>query len=270
MANYFATEERDEINDWLTAQGVLMFDPQIHPDTHGVEYDYATHHPLELAARNASKVNLYEISPRTFGGITCLELAMDHFRYQEPMVIYFSDGRPDEDRIPVHTAKGHPLFEPDGIKDSTNARHAHYREFIKNGNRMRKFLMSLAGMMDTLTVTFGEPRQSGDVMITPTRLHAADLFKAVVRSASHERVTVYFTGGPEARDKRGNPLFLVPENPPEIELNALLDEYRDEGNHLRRLIAQLVEINVYVRVVYTQKAVIQALSELLKQVSLIA
>jgi len=34
-------------------------------------------------------------------------------------------------------------------------------------------------------------------------------------------------------------------------MRALLDQYVDEGNELRRSIAELVSINVFVRVVYT-------------------
>lgn len=120
--NLLRNRERDRINDWLTTKGIRFFDPQIHPETHGVEYDYGIHHQVELAARRAAKLNLYEVSPRSFGGITSFEIAADHFRQQEPMVIYFSDGNPDEDKLPEHSPKGHPLFVPAGIKSSEKAR----------------------------------------------------------------------------------------------------------------------------------------------------
>ena len=42
--------ERDPINEWLTEMDLWLFDPQIHPDTHGEEYDYRKHFPLEVAA----------------------------------------------------------------------------------------------------------------------------------------------------------------------------------------------------------------------------
>lgn len=259
--------ERDAINDWLTSQDIVFFDPQIHPDTHGVEYDYAIHHPLEMAARLAAGINLYEVSPRTFGGITSFEIAADEFRYNEPTIIYFSDGDADKDNIPVHSSKGYPLFVPLGLDDNEEARKAHYREFIKNGNNMRKYLARFAREMSSLTVAFTNNPQSGDFVITPDRMHASDLFRAVVLAASGERVYVTFTGGDAARDNKGNAIFRAPENPPEIELNALLDQYVDEGNSLRQAIAQLVHVNVYSRVVYTQRSAIIALEEVIRVVT---
>jgi len=262
--NLLRNTERDPINEWLTEMDLWFFDPQIHPDTHGEEYDYRKHHPLEIAARDMAGINLYEISPRTFGGITSFEIASDHFREHEPMVIYFSDGNKNRDVIPAHSPKGHPLFVPFGIERSQQAKDAHYREFIKNGNNMRKYLMSFARIMDTLTVTFGSADQHTDIVISPERMHAADLFRAVVLAASGKRIIVTFTGGTQAHDEFGNPRFLAPENPLEIEKEALLDQYVDEGNELRRAIADLIEISVFVRVVYTQKSVLLALEEVLQ------
>lgn len=257
-------KERDSINDWLTEQGIYFFDPQIHPDTHGTEYNYPVHSKIEIAARKAASINLYEVSPLTFGGITSFEIAADHFRFHEPMVIYYSDGHDGEDVIPAHSPKGHPLFTPIGIISSEEAMRAHYKEFIKNGNNVRKYLMTFAREMDTLTVTFDETPRKGDMVISPDRIHAAELFESVVRAASGERVFVNFSGGPNMLDKKGNPRFIVPENPPEVVMNALLDQYVDEGNELRRRIAELVEISVFVRVVYTQRSAIHAMEEVLK------
>lgn len=256
--------ERDPINDWLTEQHVMFFDPQIHPDTHGVDYDYPVHHKLEIAARNAAHVNLYQVSPRSFGAITSFEIAADQFQFNEPMVIYFSDGFMGRDMIPVHSRKGHPLFVPEGIRESEAAQNAHYREFIKNGNNARKYLMQFADVMETLTVTFGDDSRPNDVVVTPMRIHAAEMFAAVVRAASGEHVNVHFKGGYETRDPDGNPLFIAPANPMTVERRALLDQYVDEGNALRRAIAALVRVNVFVRVVYTQRSAIIALEELLK------
>jgi hypothetical protein len=268
--NLLRNQERDKINEWLTSNNIRFFDPQIHPDTHGVEYNYEVHHPLELAARQAAKINLYEVSPYSFGGISSFEIAADHFRLHEPIVIYYSDGDPEQDKLPAYSKEGSPLFTPQGIMKSDAARRAHYREFIKNGNNIRKYLMHFAREMMTLTVTFDTPVRSRDVVISPYRLHAADLFTAVVKAASGERVYVTFTGGAEARDPLGNPIFIAPANPPEVELRALLDQYVDEGNELRRAIAELVHINVFTRVVYTQKSAILALEELLRIKGLIS
>jgi len=257
-------KERDPINDWLTEQDIYFFDPQIHPDTHGTEYNYAVHSKIEIAARDAAKINLYEVSPRTFGGITSFEIAADHFRFHEPMVIYYSDGKDGQDTIPVHSTKGHPLFAPMGMENDETAMRAHYKEFIKNGNNVRKYLMTFAREMDTLTVTFDETPRKGDKVISPDRIHAADLFEAVVHASAGERVFVNFSGGMSILDEKGNPRFIAPDNPPEMVMHALLDQYVDEGNELRRRIAELVEISVFVRVVYTQRSAIQALEEVLR------
>ncbi len=260
--------ERDAINNWLTEQKILFFDPQIHPETHGCEYDYHVHYPQELSARNAAKIRLYEVSPRSFGGVTSFEIAMDHFHWREPMVIYYSDGDPENDIIPSFSPKGHPLFVPDGLKSGNESTlKAHYKEFIKNANNMRKYMMGLAREMDTLTIAFSDKPAVGDIVITPNRMHATDLFRAAVKAASNERVYVTFIGvddQPEARDKRGNPLFLAPQNPPEVQMHALLDQYVDEGNELRGAIAELINISVFVRVVYTQKSATLALEELMR------
>lgn len=262
--NLLRNAERDPINEWLSERGVYFFDPQIHPDTHQMEYDYNIHHKLEIAARKSAGVNLYEVSPRSFGAITSFEIAADRFRYKEPMIIYFSDGDPTADTIPHHNAKGHPLFEPLGIRDHEPAMRAHYREFIKNGNNARKYVMQFAREMQALTVTFDEEIHKGDMIITPTRLHASDLFAAIVKAASGERIFINFTGGSAARDEKGNPIMQAPINPPEVQMLALLDQYVDEGNQLRRAIAELMQVNVFVRIVYTQKSAILALEEVLK------
>ncbi|MCL4875631.1 MAG: hypothetical protein KJ064_03195 [Anaerolineae bacterium] len=262
--NLLRNKERDAINDWLTQHNIMLYDPQIHPETHGVEYNYPQHYHLEKAARGAAKIDLYEISPRTFGGITSLEIAADHFVEREPMVIYFSDGDPEKDQIPAHSSKGHPLFVPDALMENDKAMKAHYKEFIKNANNMRRHMINFAREVTMITVTFGTHASRSDIVISPERMHAADLFRAVMRGCSGQRTIINFTGGERIRDSYGYPQMLVPENPPELVMKSLLDQYLDEGNALRRAIAELVEISVFVRVVYTQKSAILALEELLK------
>jgi hypothetical protein len=256
-------QERDAINNWLTSQRVPFFDPQIHPSTHGVEYSFPKHFKVEVAAREAAKVNLYEVSPHTFGGITSLEIAHDHFKRHEPMVIYYSDGDPNADRLPEHSDKGYPLFTPKGIT-SEAAMKAHYKEFVKNANNMRRFAMIYAHQRRELTAAMEKKSHSGDVEISTTRMHAVDLFRAVVKAASGKRVVINFLGDKSTRDTDGNPRMIVPENPSEAEMKALLDQYVDEGNELRKEIARLVEISVFVRVVFTQRSAQHALEELLK------
>jgi hypothetical protein len=124
--------------------------------------------------------------------------------------------------------------------------------------------MGFARELDTLTVDFSDQVYAGDTVISADRIHAADLFQAVVMAASDRRVFVTFTGGKNARDELGNPLFVAPEDPPQVEMMALLDQYVDEGNALRRAIAELAQVNVFTRVVYTQRSAILALEEVLR------
>lgn len=255
--------ERDGINQWLTEKHVRFYDPQIHPDTHGMEYNFDIHSNMEIAARAAAKINIFEISPRTFGGVASMEVALDEFKHQQPTIIFFSDGNNDQDMIPVHTSAGFPIFEPYGIVENEVAMKAHYEEMKKNANNMRKYLLRYAQDVRALTVTFGNEAYEGDVVITPGRMHAVDIFQAMVNAASGKRVVITFTGGKETQDKDGNPLFIAPENPPKAQMLALLDQYVDEGNALREAICNLVKINVFVRVVYTQRGTIDALDELL-------
>ncbi|MBZ0288115.1 MAG: hypothetical protein K8I30_10915 [Anaerolineae bacterium] len=261
--------ERDKINDWLTQQGIPFYDPQIHPDTHGREYDYELDHKLELAVRRAARLNLFEVSPRTFCGVTSIEIAVDQFEFDHPTIIFFSDGSQHRDVIPRHSRKGHPLFVPYGIDDSEEAGRAHYQECIKNANRMRQYLVMFAKELGALSINFSDQAYEGDVVVTPDRIHAVDIFDAVVRAADGKRVNVTFTGGDAARDGKGYPLFVAPKNPKPVDLETILDQYVDEGNALRRAICERTGVNVFTRVVYTQNSVIDAISELTKVAGLL-
>ncbi|MFZ4813475.1 MAG: hypothetical protein ACOYL5_02985 [Phototrophicaceae bacterium] len=264
QGNLLRNQERDEINDWLTRNKVNFYDPQIHPDTHGIDYQYDIHQPLEVAARQFAKINIFEISPRTFGGATSLEIAMDEFRQNDPTIIFFSDGSDGRDVIPAHSSDGYPLFVPFGVKDNADAQRSHYQELLKNAQRMRTYLMYFAQTLDALTISFDEKAYEGDIIITPTRVHAADMFRAVVRAAGGQRTIINFMGGDNARDEQGYQKFLAPPAPKQAEMRGYLDQYIDEGNALRRAIADLVRINVFNRVVYTQTAVIDALKDMLR------
>lgn len=264
QGNLLRNQERDHINDWLTEKGIRFYDPQIHPDTHGREYKFEIDHILEIEARKQSLVSLYEISPRTFGAAASLEIAIDEYAKDHATIIFFSDGKDGVDIIPEHNKEGYPLFVPYGIRTSEAAKAAHYAEMVKNANRMRKYLMRFAEDLTTLTVTFSSKGAVADVEVTPYRMHAADIFEALETAVSGERVIVNFAGDNDSRDEKGNPVFLAPENPAPIERDLLLDQYVDEGNALRKAITDLIKINVYLRVVYTQRDVINALEDLMR------
>ena len=124
--------------------------------------------------------------------------------------------------------------------------------------------MRFARDLPNLTVSFSRVSTDRDIVIMPDRMHAADIFEAVVRALRGERMFVHFSSEITEQDRNGNPTFTCPENPAEYELHAWLDQYVDAANALRRRIAELVNVNVYVRVVYTQAAAIEALDELIQ------
>lgn len=256
--------ERDTVNDWLTRRSVLFYDPQIHPDTHGCEYEYEVHHRLEQAARSASQITLFEVSPHTFCGVTSIEIAVEVFSLEKPTIIFFSDGHEDRDLMPIHSKDGYPLFAPRGLNDSPEAMRAHLDEMVKNANRMRQYLMLFAEKLGALTISFSDRAYEGDIVIRSDHMDAARLFEAVVHSANGKRTNVNFIGGEETRDERGVPRMKLPDNLREMQLRAYLDQYVDEGNELRRAICKLVHINVFMRVVFTQEATIHALDNLLR------
>ena len=268
--NLLRNTERDKINDWLTDQNIRLYDPQIHPDTHGREYQFDVDHILEVAARDRALVSLYEISPRTFGGATSLEIAMDEFIPDHATIIFFSDGKDHVDVIPDHSPNGFPLFVPYGLPGNVDAQAAHYQEMVKNANRMRKYLMRFAQDLTTLTITFNNRSLESDIEITPFRMHAADIFEGLVRAAGGKRVMINFTGDDDSLDELGNPTYLAPKDPLPVQRSLLLDQYIDEGNALRKAISNLIRINVHVRVVYTQRDVIHALEDLMRVKHVIA
>ncbi len=262
--NLLRNRERDAINDWLSQKDIFFYDPQIHPETHGVEYNYEEHSRLEVAAREAAQVNLYEVSPRTFGGVTSLEIALDHLRWHEPMVIYYSDGDAENDRVPDHDERGFPVFVPYGLGKDEAANLAHLREMRKNANHMRRYLLRFSLTVPELVIVFGGRHRKKDIQITPDQMHAADIFEAVVRAASGEKVVVYFPKRQTPIDNWGNPLFQAEDKPRGIQQELLLDQYVREGNLLRERMATLIEMKVFLRVAYTQRSAILAMEELLR------
>ncbi len=266
--NLIRNLERDDINDWLTTQGIMFFDPQIHPDTHGTEYIFEVHYPMEQAARKNSKVHLYEISPNTFGGVTALEIASSLFHYNHPKIIYFSDGSSRTDRIPPHSREGYPLFMPHGLHSQEAITKAHYREMIKNAASMRKYLIKFAEDLDSLTINFSNQSFDGDVVITPDQIHAVDMFQAMVDASSGKRTTMVFSDDEKYCDDKGNPIFVAPEDPAPEELKYWVDTYYEEGNLLRRRLCNLIRVNVYLRIVFTHDIAIQEMRNILHDVGI--
>lgn len=130
---------RDELMGWLESQRVWFFDPQIHPSTHGRNYDYDIHGPGEKLAREKALVTVYELSPYSYGGVTIMEALTDGCKGKQ-VIIWYSGG-PDS-----FDDKGRPLFTP-LTTESPNG--------IAAANSMRKNLRDM--LADYQNVHFCHP-----------------------------------------------------------------------------------------------------------------
>ena len=82
---------RDPLAHWLDGQGWLYFDPQIHPSTHGREYQWEIDAPQEKKAREEAQLRVYEVIGTTIGAVTMLEI-MDDARRGRRSIVWFNDG----------------------------------------------------------------------------------------------------------------------------------------------------------------------------------
>ena len=260
---FIRNSSRDSICNWLTQKDIRFFDTQLFSDTDSCEYDYRNYFKLVEMAREQAVVNFYEISPRNFGALTALEIFVDHLHHNKPMVIFFSSGS-QEDRIPDHTDRGYPLFVPYGIHYNENSSKANYKELVTVANNMRDYTLRIARQWGSLTITFSGRAGPNDIVLTPDRIHASDILTGIVLAGEGQRVFVHFDDATTNRDEKGNPLINLPTHPREMEMHALLDQYVDEGNELRKRVSELVRNNAYVRIVYSVRAAILALEELLQ------
>lgn len=134
---------RDSLNAWLDEKGIPLFDPQIHPETHGRDYDYDQDGPAEQAARAAATVTLYQIGDETQAAVTCMEIVRDALTRKQ-LVIWLS-GSTD--------AKNRPLFAPAGSPQSDNpVVAAHIAEYLKNGTNVRKNVVAFVSGLPNVTV----------------------------------------------------------------------------------------------------------------------
>lgn len=137
---------RDELNQWLNSQGIYFYDPQIHPDTHGRNYNYDVDGPAEKAARAAAKVLIYQIGSETQSIGTSFEILTDVAAGRK-VIVWFSG--------PLE--KGKPIFAPFGLEQLPVIRNgfghskkveqhpavtAQLAEFKKGGTQVRKELIA--------------------------------------------------------------------------------------------------------------------------------
>lgn len=83
---------RDPIGVWLTNKGISFFEVQIHPTTHGREYDWNLDCAKERLVRQMALVRLYEIRPDTISGVTHEEIFDDHTKKRRTIVWFNGEG----------------------------------------------------------------------------------------------------------------------------------------------------------------------------------
>lgn len=152
---------RDSLNDWLEELGIPFFDPQIHPDTHGRDYDYDQDGPAEQVARAVAQVTLYEIAGGTLGAVTHLEALADALRGKDNVVIWFNSSL---------DAKGKPLFEPlIDVSSVQGLAAVHLTEYKIGGDNVRKNLVAFVGKLPNVTIvyTLGEAQAAIEKSISP-------------------------------------------------------------------------------------------------------
>ena len=127
---------RDELEAWLDSQGWTYYDPQIHPSTHGREYDWARDSEAEKQARAMASLRVYEIIPETLGATTMLEIFDDAVR-QRPSVVWL-----DGAGFTLSDLGQAATFKADEAQRSHLGPviHGHLLDLLKTGERLRKEL----------------------------------------------------------------------------------------------------------------------------------
>lgn len=123
---------RDSLNGYLAENDIFYFDPQIHPDTHGREYNYDVDGPGEQTARSLAAVTIYQIGDDTLGAVTGLEAVRDAVGGKK--VVLWLSGE--------HDAKNKPMFVPQGVNTEglDPATKAHLGEYVSGGQKLRQNL----------------------------------------------------------------------------------------------------------------------------------
>ena len=82
---------RDPLAKWLDSHDWSYFDPQIHPKTHGRDYQWEIDGPQESLARKIAKLRVYEITSTTIGAVSVMEI-MDDARRGRKSIVWFNEG----------------------------------------------------------------------------------------------------------------------------------------------------------------------------------
>jgi hypothetical protein len=147
-------EGRDPLAAWLDSQGWTYFDPQIHPSTHGREYEWAIDAPQEKIAREQAKIRVYEITSATIAAVTMFEI-MDDARNNRSSIVWFNNGR---DFSPPGLGNRDTLRQNSALREQIgDMAFSHLDAYLNAGRILRKELPVLLGgsphikIVDTFT-----------------------------------------------------------------------------------------------------------------------
>lgn len=256
--------DRDNLISFLNENGVWVFDPQIHPDTHGREYKYSLDGDTEKKAIDYSKTDLIQIKPESFGGVSMLEALKDR---------NFTDGK----RI-IWMSGGVDEFRPSGLDGTGAAGESLKKECIKSGRALRGNFLDMFGMRDkegnvvkttnkegNLDVFIGgddstlfgfrqQAEQNGIkvVEIGGGEIGGVKLLDVFDRVQRGEKIALAFVGGV---DVKGNPVFVA---------DGDLNKYKIEGDAMRLKMLDIMSKDENTKVVRSEELASYELRQILK------
>ncbi len=123
---------RDGIHALLETQGVNYFDPQIHPETHGRDYDYGVDGPAEQSARKVAKVLMYEVGDGAQGVVTALEVINDALAGKQ-MIVWLNSPTDPQGKLTFNPDVDMAAATDPGVV-------GHLKEYVKNATNLRNSL----------------------------------------------------------------------------------------------------------------------------------
>ena len=234
---------RDTLADKLQEQNIPHFDPQIW----GRNYDPVSDGFAEQAAHKHSNINLFEIRPDTFGGVTAFEAIGKKYCSDVKSIVF------------LNSDNKKTLFRPELNKNVQT----HLFEYQRAGTNLRsdciKFLR-MAGSVDSGKVIIGGNdeysfyniqktnkrlgiSQSKDdgytlqnkkvFLIPKNKMCAKELLHAFDCGMRGEEIEICFQGF--EKNKTAHPAFL-----PLGDTKGKLDEYIKEGREMKRVLFSIL------------------------------
>lgn len=125
---------RDPLAKWLDAHNWSYFDPQIHPVTHGRDYKWEIDGPQETRARELAHLRIYEITDKTIGAVSALEI-MDDARRGRKSIVWFNEG---QTFAPIGLGDRDELKQNEVLKKEVgNLAYSHLYAYVNAGRHIR-------------------------------------------------------------------------------------------------------------------------------------